>query len=93
MEVFMQDSKLYVGNLSYSTSSEKLQGLFAAHGTVVRVNVMEGKGFGFIEMSTQAEAESAKKALDGMEFEGRNLKVDKARPPADRPRRNFNNRY
>ncbi|MBN2351372.1 MAG: RNA-binding protein [Spirochaetales bacterium] len=87
----MQDSKLYVGNLSYSTSSEKLQGLFAAHGSVVRVNVMEGKGFGFVEMSSQAEAEAAKKALDGTEVDGRNLKVDKARPPSDRPRRSFNN--
>jgi RNA recognition motif-containing protein len=88
----MQENKLYVGNLSYSTSSEKLQGMFAAHGTVVRVNVMEGKGFGFIEMSSQAEAEAAKSALDGTEVDGRNLKVDKARPPADRPRRsNYNN--
>jgi RNA recognition motif-containing protein len=80
----MQENKLYVGNLSYSTSSEKLQGMFAAHGTVVRVNV--------IEMSSQAEAEAAKSALDGTEVDGRNLKVDKARPPADRPRRsNYNN--
>jgi RNA recognition motif-containing protein len=90
----VQDSKLYVGNLSYSTSSEKLQGLFAAHGTVVKVNVMEGKGFGFVEMSSQAEAEAAKQALNGTELDGRNIKVDKARPPADRPRRSYNdNRY
>jgi len=89
----MQDNKLYVGNLSYSTTNEKLQGLFAAHGTVVQVNVIEGKGFGFVEMSSQAEVEAAKKALDGQEFEGRNLKVDKARPPSDRPRRNFDRRY
>jgi RNA recognition motif-containing protein len=88
----MQDSKLYVGNLSYSATNERLQGLFAAHGTVVQVNVIEGKGFGFVEMSSQAEAEAAKKALDGTEFEGRNLKVDKARPPENRPRREFNNR-
>ena len=47
----MQDSKLYVGNLNYSTSSERLQSAFSAHGTVVKVNVMEGKGFGFVEMA------------------------------------------
>jgi RNA recognition motif-containing protein len=89
----MQDNKLYVGNLSYSTTNENLQGIFANHGTVVSVNVIEGKGFGFVEMSSQAEAESAKKALDGTEFDGRKLKVDKARPPEDRQRRNFNKRY
>jgi RNA recognition motif-containing protein len=88
----MQNNKLYVGNLSYSTTNEKLQSLFSAHGTVVQVNVIEGKGFGFVEMSSQAEAENAKKALDGIEFDGRNLKVDKARPPENRSRSNYSNR-
>ncbi len=90
----MQDSKLYVGNLNYSTSNERLQGVFAAHGTVVKVNILEGKGFGFVEMSTVEEADAAKQALNGTEVDGRNIKVDKARPPSDRPRRSYNdNRY
>ncbi|MBN2352933.1 MAG: RNA-binding protein [Spirochaetales bacterium] len=90
----MQDSKLYVGNLNYSTSNEKLQNVFGAHGTVLKVNIMEGKGFGFVEMSTVEEADAAKQALNGTELDGRNIKVDKARPPADRPRRSYNdNRY
>ncbi len=89
----MQENKLYVGNLSYSTSNERLEGAFGAHGSVVRVNIMEGKGFGFVEMSSQAEAEAAKQALNGTELDGRNIKVDTARPPSDRPRRDYNNRY
>jgi len=88
----MQANKLYVGNLSYATTNEQLQNLFAAHGTVVQVNVIEGKGFGFVEMSNEAEAENAKKALNGVVFEGRSIKVDNARPPENRPRRSFNNR-
>ena len=87
----MQSNKLYVGNLSYSTTNERLQDLFAAHGSVVQVNIIEGKGFGFVEMGSQAEAEAAKSALNGTEFEGRNIRVDNARPPENRPRRNFNN--
>ena len=89
----MQSNKLYVGNLSYSTTNERLQDLFAAHGSVVQVNIIEGKGFGFVEMGSQAEAEAAKSALNGTEFEGRNIRVDNARPPENRPRRNFNNRH
>lgn len=88
----MQANKLYVGNLSYSTTNEQLQGLFGAHGNVVQVNVIEGKGFGFVEMSNETEAENAKKALNGTVFEGRSIKVDNARPPENRPRKSFNNR-
>ncbi len=78
--------KLYVGNLSYSVTSEDLKTLFSGYGTVQQVNVLEGKGFGFVEMSNQSEAESAKKALDGQDFKGRKLKVDVARPPKSRQR-------
>jgi RNA recognition motif-containing protein len=85
----MQGSKLYVGNLSYSVSNEQLEELFAAHGVVKQVNVIEGKGFGFIEMSSTAEAEKAKEALDAYEFKGRTLKVDEARPPRTRERREY----
>jgi RNA recognition motif-containing protein len=80
----MQVSKLYVGNLSYSVNNEQLEELFANHGEVKEVRVIEGKGFGFVEMSSSEEAEQAKNALNGTEFEGRTLKIDEARPPRER---------
>ena len=67
----MQGSKLYVGNLSYSTTNEQLEKLFSNYGEVRQVNIIEGRGFGFIEMSSPAEAETAKEALDGSELDGR----------------------
>lgn len=78
-------TKLYVGNLSYSVTSEDLKTLFANHGSVVDAKAMEGKGFGFVEMSNQSESEMAKKELDGYDFKGRKLKVDIARPPKSKP--------
>lgn len=83
----MQGKRLYVGNLGYAVTSEQLRELFGAHGAVEEVNVIEGKGFGFVEMSSAAEAEAAREALNGAEFEGRALKVDEARPPKSRPKR------
>lgn len=80
----MQGSKLYVGNLGYSTSKEELEDLFAEHGQVREVRIIEGKGFGFVEMSSREEAEKAKEALDGSDFKGFTLKVDEARPPRKR---------
>ncbi|OHD67278.1 MAG: RNA-binding protein [Spirochaetes bacterium RBG_16_49_21] len=80
----MHGSKLYVGNLSYSITSEKLKELFSAYGTVVDVRIIGDKGFGFVEMSNQAEAENAKNELDGKEFEGRNIRVDEARQRSDK---------
>jgi len=80
----MQGSKLYVGNLGYSVTNEQLEELFSNHGEVKQVNIIEGRGFGFVEMSTPSEAESAKEALDGSDFGGRTLKVDEARPPRER---------
>jgi len=80
----MQGSKLYVGNLSYSVTKEQLEGLFSNHGEVREVNIIEGRGFGFVEMSSPSEAEKAKEALDGSDLEGRTLKVDEARPPRER---------
>lgn len=85
----MQGNRLYVGNLSYSATGEQLEELFSKFGTVKQVNVIEGKGFGFVEMSSAKEAESAKTALDGTDFGGRTIRVDEARPPKERPRRNF----
>jgi RNA recognition motif-containing protein len=76
----MQGSKLYVGNLHYSVTVENLRELFSTYGEVQNVNIIEGKGFGFLEMSNQSEAETAKKALDGSDFKGRALKVNEAKP-------------
>ena len=85
----MQGSKLYVGNLSYSVNDEQLEKLFSSHGQVQKANVIGDKGFGFVEMSSAEEAEKAKEALDGTDFEGRTLKVDEARPQRERTDRNF----
>ena len=76
----MQGSKLYVGNLSYSATKAQLEELFSSHGEVREVTIIEGRGFGFVEMSTSSEAESAREALDGADFQGRALRVQEARP-------------
>lgn len=76
----MQGSKLYVGNLHYSITIENLRELFSTYGEVQNVNIIESKGFGFVEMSNQSEAEKAKKELDGSDFKGRALKVNEAKP-------------
>ena len=80
----MQGSKLYVGNLRYSVTSQQLQDLFAEHGEVKSVNIIEGTGFGFVEMGTPAEADKAREALNGADFDGRTLKIDEAKPPRSR---------
>ncbi|KPJ54120.1 RNA-binding protein [candidate division TA06 bacterium DG_24] len=85
----MRGTKLYVGNLSYSVTSEQLEGLFSTYGEVREVRIIERKGFGFVEMSSQAEAEQAKEALNGTEFEGRTLTVDEARPPRAKRRSGY----
>lgn len=83
----MQGSKLYVGNLNYSVTSQELEGLFAGFGTVKNVKIIEGKGFGFVEMSTNEEAEQAKEKLNGTEFKGRTMRIDEARPPKNNENR------
>jgi RNA recognition motif-containing protein len=80
----MTGSKLYVGNLIYAVTSDELKTLFGTYGTVKEATVIERKGFGFVEMSTPEEAEAAKTALDGKDYQGRNMKVDEARPPKER---------
>lgn len=78
--------KLYVGNLSYNVSSAELEQLFSAHGTVDSANVIsdratgQSKGFGFVEMGSDEEAQAAMAALDGKDFGGRTLKVNEAKP-------------
>jgi RNA recognition motif-containing protein len=83
----MQGSKLYVGNLTYSVNEDMLKELFGQHGEVVSCTVIEGKGFGFVEMSSSDEAETAKEALNGADFSGRTLRVDEARPRRERDNR------
>lgn len=84
-------TKLYVGNLSYSVTSDQLKELFSQHGTVTSANVIEdrmsgrSKGFGFVEMSTDDEAHAAMNALNGQDFDGRKLTVNEARPREERP--------
>ena len=82
----MENNKLYVGNLSYSVTNDQLEELFTNYGIVINTNIIDGKGFGFVEMASGNEAEKAKEALNETEFEGRTIRVDEARPP--RPRRN-----
>ncbi len=80
----MAVSKLYVGNLTYSVTKEELQEMFSAYGEIKSVTVLEGKGFGFVEMSTPEEAAKAKEGLDGKDLAGRKMKVDEAKPPKDK---------
>lgn len=81
---------IYVGNLSYEVTDKELNDLFSSHGTVTSARVIidkytgRSKGFGFVEMPEQAEAEAAVKATDGTDFMGRNVRVNESRP---RPRR------
>jgi RNA recognition motif-containing protein len=86
------NKKIYVGGLPYSVTDDQLSELFASHGTVESAKVITDKytdrsrGFGFVEMSTQAEAEQAIQALNGTELEGRSLTVNVSKPREDRPR-------
>lgn len=82
----MNSNKLYVGGLPYSVSDGQLNELFSAHGTVDSARVItdrmtgRSKGFGFVEMSSQSEAEKAIESLNGTELEGRSIKVNEAKP-------------
>ena len=81
----MEKNKLYVGNMSYSTSEEELREAFAVHGEVSSVNIVldritgKSRGFGFVEMSTPEAAQEAIKGLNDQDFGGRKLTVDFAR--------------
>jgi RNA recognition motif-containing protein len=89
----MQENKLFVGNLSYSVTSEELNELFSNYGEVVEAKVIERKGFGFVEMSSKSEADEAKEALNGKDFSGRSLNVDAAKPPRSNDQRDNHRRY
>ncbi|WP_018692396.1 RNA recognition motif domain-containing protein [Algicola sagamiensis] len=85
---------IYVGNLPYSVTEDELRSMFTQHGEVIRATIIidkfsgQSKGFGFVEMSDGAQAESAIAALNESEVKGRNIKVNPAKPREERPRRN-----
>jgi RNA recognition motif-containing protein len=86
------ESKLYVGNLSYSTTEDDLRQLFAQAGNVKSVSVIKdrdtgrSKGFAFVEMGSDDDAQKAISQFNGQSFQDRSLKVNVARPREDRPR-------
>jgi cold-inducible RNA-binding protein len=84
--------KLFVGNLSFSTTENDLEDLFAQYGTVTEVGLVtdratgRSRGFAFVTMGNATEAQAAISALDGKDFAGRNIAVNEARPKTDSPR-------
>jgi cold-inducible RNA-binding protein len=82
--------KLYVGNLSYDTTEDELRAAFEGAGSVASVSIVtdretgSSKGFGFVEMETDEDAQKAIESLNGHKLNGRDMRVDEARPPADR---------
>lgn len=85
--------KLYVGNLAYSVTEDDLRQAFAQFGQVASAELImdrfsgQSKGFGFVEMPNNSEADAAIKALNETSFKGRNIKVNQAKPRGDRPAR------
>jgi RNA recognition motif-containing protein len=85
--------EIYVGNLSWSTSDQELTDAFAAYGNVEKASIISdrdsgrSKGFGFVTMNDDDEANKAIEGMNGTEMGGRNLKVNEARPREDRPPR------
>jgi len=88
-------TKLYVGNLPFAATAQDLQDLFSQAGTVGSVDLIfdkltgRSRGFGFVEMSTPAEAQAAIQKFNGFAMDNRNLTVNEARPREDRPPRQF----
>jgi RNA recognition motif-containing protein len=84
---------IYVGNLAYSVTQDDLREAFAAYGEISSVNLItdkftgDSKGFGFVEMSNNSEADAAIKALNETPLKGRNMRVNQAKPRSDRPDR------
>ena len=85
-------TNIYVGNLSYQTDDRELEDLFAPYGDIASARVItdretgRSKGFGFVEMPDSAQAEAAISALNDTEIDGRNLRINEARPREERPR-------
>lgn len=86
---------IYVGNLSWQTSEDELNDAFAAYGEVTRATIISerdtgrSKGFGFVEMANQEEAEAAIGALDGSNLGGRDIRVNEARPRPERRQQRY----
>jgi RNA recognition motif-containing protein len=84
---------MYVGNLPFGVTEEELKTVFSEFGTVESVNIItdkfsgRSKGFGFVEMPDNSEADKAIKALNGTDLKGRSIKVNQAKPREERPRR------
>ena len=84
------NNKLYVGNLSFNTTQDQLESAMSAHGTVQSVNLITDRetgrprGFGFVEMASEAEAQAVIEAMDQQEFDGRRLTVNIAKPRENR---------
>jgi RNA recognition motif-containing protein len=84
---------IYVGNLSYGVTEDELRDIFSEYGEVSSANIItdrhtgQSKGFGFVEMPSNSEADQAIKALNDASIKGRNIKVNQARPRAERPQR------
>lgn len=95
----MSTVNIYVGNLAYSTTEQELSELFGAYGEVRSAHVIsdkvtgQSKGFGFVEMSDNQAAETAIRELNGKQVKGRALKVNEAKPRADRPPQQRRPRY
>jgi len=83
--------KIYIGNLTFDSTEQSVRSLFEPYGTVDRVNIVtdrdtgQPRGFGFVEMPNDAEAEKAMAAVNGRDVGGRTLAVNEARPKTDRP--------
>ena len=84
---------IYVGNLAYGVTQDELRNVFSAYGEIASINLItdkftgNSKGFGFVEMPNNAEADAAIKGLNETPLKGRNLKVNQAKPRAERPAR------
>ncbi len=84
---------IYVGNLSYEITDDEVRNIFSPHGEISSVSIIkdkysgQSKGFGFVEMPNQAEAEEAIKTLNESDLKGRNIKVNQAKPKEERPKR------
>jgi RNA recognition motif-containing protein len=84
---------IYVGNLSYEITDDEVRNIFSPHGEITSVSIIkdkysgQSKGFGFVEMPNQAEAEEAIKTLNESDLKGRNIKVNQAKPKEERPQR------
>jgi RNA recognition motif-containing protein len=85
----MQGRNLYVGNLDYSITQDKLKELFSTKGEVKHIKMFVDRGFAFVEMFTQADAKRACDSLNGTEYMGRKIKVNEARNNRDRRNRSW----